>query len=105
MLNRDKTMKKVTKEVLNEAANKLMFKLSDEEIDFLLSEFEIIVKQMELIGKIPGVDDVTPMTFPFDVSNSYLREDVAKEPVNRDELLKNASEVVDNQIRLPKVVG
>ena len=98
-------MKKVTKEVLDESANKLMFKLSDEEVNRLLKEFDIILKHMELIGKIPGVDEATPMTFPFDVSNSYLREDVATEPVKKDELLKNASDVVDGQIRLPKVVG
>ena len=98
-------MKTVTKEVLKEAANKLMFDISEEQTDMLLNEFDIIVKQMELIGDIEGVDDAEPMTFPFDVTNSYLREDVAGEPLNRDDALKNAKDVVDGQIRLPKVVG
>ena len=98
-------MKTVTKEVLKEAANKLMFDISEEQTDMLLNEFDIIVKQMELIGDIKGVDDAKPMTFPFDVTNSYLREDVAGEPLNRDDALKNAKDVVDGQIRLPKVVG
>ena len=98
-------MKKITKEVLQEAATKLMFTLSDEELDTLQKEFDIIVKQMSLIGEIEGVDDVEPMTFPFECTVDYLREDVASEPVARDEILKNAKDVVDGQIRLPKVVG
>ena len=98
-------MKKVTKEVLQEASHKLMFELSDEQLDKLVKEFEIITKQMELIGHIPGVDEATPMTFPFDVTNTYLRSDEASIPENREDILKNAKDVVDGQIRLPKVVG
>lgn len=98
-------MKTVTKETLREAATKLMFKLTEEELDQLVKEFGIIVKQMELIGEIPGVDEVEPMTFPFECVVNYLREDVATKPVDRDEVLKNAKDVVDGQIRLPKVVG
>lgn len=97
-------MKKVTKEVLQESAQKLMFTLTDEELEKLVKEFEIIQKQMELIGEIPGVDETEPMTFPFDVTTSNMREDVAKDTSSKDELLKNASDVVDGQIRLPKVV-
>ena len=98
-------MRKITKETLQEAATKLMFTLTEEELDTLVKEFDIIVKQMKLIGEIPGVDNVEPMTFPFECSVDYLREDVATKPVDRDEILKNAKDVVDGQIRLPKVVG
>ena len=97
-------MKKVTKELLQESAKKLMFTLSDEELEKLVKEFDIIQQQMELIGEIPGVDDVEPMTFPFDVTSNFLREDETTIPENREEILKNAKDVQDGQIRLPKVV-
>ncbi len=97
-------MKTVTKEVLKTTANKLMFDMSDEQYENLVNEFSILIKQMELIGQIEGVDNAEPMTFPFDVTSSYLREDVPTKPVDRDEVLKNAHDVVDGQIRLPKVV-
>ena len=97
-------MKNVNKEVLKVTANKLMFDMSDEQYDNLVAEFDILIKQMNLIGEIEGVDEVEPMTFPFDVTNSYLREDEATTPLNREEVLKNAKDVVDGQIRLPKVV-
>jgi len=98
-------MKTVDKSILKEGANKLLFDMEEAQYDTLLEEFAIIIKQMDLISEIEGVDDAEPMTFPFEVKTSYLREDVAVEPLNRDEALKNASNVVDGQIRLPKVVG
>lgn len=98
-------MKPVNKSVLKEAAQKLMFEMDEKQYDTLLEEFHTILSQLELIGEIPGVDEVEPMTFPFDVTNSFLREDVIEKPLDRDVALKNASDVVDGQIRLPKVVG
>ena len=97
-------MKKVTKEVLQESANRIMIRLTDEELNHLLSDFDNIISQMELIGKIPGVDDVEPMVFPFEVSCDALREDKVEKPLPREEVLKNSHDVVDGQIRLPKVV-
>ena len=97
-------MKSNNKETLKTAANKLMFEMSEEQYNNLLNEFGIITTQMELIGKIEGVDNASPMTFPFDVTSTYIREDEATEPLDRDVALKNAKDVVDGQIRLPRVV-
>lgn len=98
-------MKDVNIDVLKEAGEKLMFRMEEEQYQTLLKEFETIRKQMELISNIPGVDEATPMTFPYEIKTSFLREDVTTEPLNRDEALKNAKDVVEGQIRLPKVVG
>lgn len=98
-------MKPINKDVLKTAANKLMFDMDENHYETLLKEFSTILKQLELMGDIPHIDDVEPMTFPFEVTTSYLREDVVQKPLDRDEALKNASDVVDGQIRLPKVVG
>ncbi len=97
-------MKNINKETLKMAANKLMFDMSEEQYNHLLNEFDVIVSQMNLIGKIEGVDNATPMTFPFDVTSTKLREDVATTPLDRDVALRNAKDVVDGQIRLPRVV-
>lgn len=98
-------MKEISLEVLQDAAHRLMFELSDEELKTLYEEFQTLKKQMEMIGKIEGVDKAEPMTFPFACENSFLREDVAETPLDRDEALKNAGNVQDGQIKLPKVVG
>ena len=98
-------MKKVNEDVLKEVANNLNINLSEEEYDMLFDMLNTICKQMEIVNYIEGIDEVKPMTFPFDVSTSYLREDIATNPLDRNEALKNASDVVDGQISLPKVIG
>ena len=97
-------MKKVTLEVLKEATNKLMFDMSEEQYQNLLNEFDIILSQMELISEIEGVDEVEPMTFPYELSTDYLRDDVASYPLTKEEALKNAKDVVDGQISIPRVI-
>ena len=86
-------MKVINKEILKNTAEKLMFEFTDEECDRLVEEFDIIIKQMELIEDIDGVDQAERMTFPFEVTNSYLREDEPTEPLSKEEVLKNAPEV------------
>ena len=98
-------MKQVSKEVLRDTASRLMFTMKEEEYDTLLSDFDLIIKQMDLIANIKGVDEVAPMTFPYDVSTNYLREDEIEAPLDIKDALKNAKDVKDNQIELPKVLN
>ena len=98
-------MKEINLDVLHDAAHRLLFDMSEEEYATLLQEFDVLTKQMETIGRIEGLDAYEPMTFPFDCTTSYLREDVPSEPLDRDLALSNAGSVSDHQIKLPKVVG
>lgn len=97
-------MKEINKEILKKAANSLMFDMSEEQYDELLVEFNIVLEQMDAIGKVNGVDEAMPMTFPFDNSITYLRKDEAGTPLNQREALKNASDTLLGQIKLPKVI-
>ena len=98
-------MKPISKDILKKAAHRMMFDMDEEQYDTLLEEFSIFIKQLDLIAEVPHVDEAEPMTFPFDVKTTFLREDEVEPPLDRKEALKNASEVVDGQVRLPKVVG
>ena len=98
-------MKTVNKEVLKDCANRLYFDMTDDQYDTLLKEFDAIQKEFELMGEIKGVDEATPMTFPFEVSIDFLRDDIPETPLNKEDVLKNAGSVKDGQIKLPKVVG
>ena len=97
-------MKKVSKETLIIATRKLMMEMSDEEYDKLTSDFETITMQMDLIKDIEGVDDVEPMTFPFEVTNDYLRDDVIEETITKEDALKNSKRKKGDYIVLPRVV-
>ena len=97
-------MKEYNKEILKDAAHRLLFDMSEEEYDTLLDEFSIIIKQMNVIGEHPEIDNFEPMTFPFDSTTDYLREDIPFTPLTKTEALRNANNKVGGQIKLPKVV-
>ncbi len=97
-------MKEITKELLKDCAHRLMFDMTDEQYQVLENEFAIVLKQMDLIGASKDVDLYEPMTFPFDVYTDYLRDDTITETIATEEALRNAKDVVEDQIRLPKVV-
>ena len=77
---------------------------SDGEWETLSKEFDVILKQMDLIGEIPNISEVEPMTYPFPVDSATLREDTVSEELEIDDILKNSGEVLYNQVKLPKVV-
>ena len=91
-------------EKLRDYANKLMFDMNDEEYKTLQDEFEIILKQMDLIGKIPNISDVSPMTFPFKNTDVCLREDEVGDYLTVSEVLENAKHQINDQVKVPKVV-
>jgi aspartyl-tRNA(Asn)/glutamyl-tRNA(Gln) amidotransferase subunit C len=81
-----------------------MFTMEDSEYDTLLDEFDVILKQMDLIGKIDGIENVEPMVYPFELSDVCLREDIVSEELEIDEILSNSGSTLYNQVKLPKVV-
>jgi aspartyl/glutamyl-tRNA(Asn/Gln) amidotransferase C subunit len=97
-------MKKIDKSVLKDAARRMLFDMPEEQYDTLLDEFHMITKQLELMGNIKAIDEVSPMTFPFDASVTYMREDAPEKPLSKEDALKNAHSVKDGQIKLPRVI-
>ena len=94
----------ITKELLESYAKKLMFEMNDEEYETLEEEFKIILKQMDLIGKIDNISNIEPMTFPFINEDVSLREDEIDNTMTTRELLENVKVSERNQVSIPKVV-
>lgn len=96
----------ITRDVLDNLAKKLMFKMNDEEYKTLENEFDVILKQMEFIDKIDDIEEVTPMTFPFELNldDDYLREDVYKNEIDFNDMVINVKDYDDNRVKVPKVV-
>lgn len=97
-------MKEISYKLLKECANNLMFDMKENEYQTLLDEFDELVNQMKLIDNIPNLNQKEPMTFPFDCSTDFLREDEEGEMLSVEETLMNAKDTMANQIKLPKVV-
>lgn len=95
---------KISIEELKKLANRLLFDMKEEEYLTLQEEFEIILSQMEVLGEIEGTEKVTPMAFPFIYESIGLREDEPLEVLTKEEVLKNAQETCDSQIKVKKVI-
>ena len=96
-------MKELNEEILRKCAKGLMFDMTDEQYDLIFKEFDVTLEQLKLINEV-DLKDVPPMTFPFNCYTDFLREDDETSTISREDALRNAKDVVDNQIRLPKVV-
>ena len=94
----------ITKEKLKNYANKLMFDMEDSEYETLLKEFEVIEKQMELIGNIENISDVEPMTFAFELDGVELRDDSKSRYIEVEDALSNTGSKKGREIRVPNVV-
>ena len=98
-------MQKITRDNIQDYALKLMFKMKEEEFPSFEKEVETILKHMDLITEIDGIEKVEPMTFPFINEEAHLREDVATSTLTTDDAVKNANDTVYDEIKVPKVVG
>ncbi len=94
----------VTKEQLKNYANKLMFDMEDIEYETLLKEFDVILKQMDLIGEIDEIEGLEPMTFPFELDDVELRCDEVTRTITTDDALKNVDSKEGIEVKVPKVV-
>ena len=95
----------VTKENLKDYAAKLMFRMKDDEFEAFEKEFETILKQMDLIGQIEGIENVEPQVFPFKLNDVKLREDTINSTLTTEDAVKNAKETIYDEVKVPKVVG
>ena len=81
-----------------------MFDMNDEEYETLLNEFDVILKQMDLIGEINNISNVEPMTFPYELNDVELRDDSVSRNIEIEDALRNSGSVKGREVKVPKVV-
>lgn len=97
-------MAKFTKEMVTDYADKLLIGLTDEEVNMVLDEFEIIDEKIDVINKIPNISEVEPMTHALDDFTYELREDKVEESISIDDALANCDSYLGREVKVPKVV-
>ena len=91
---------------IDKLSDLLMIGLTPEENKMILDEFEIIDKNIDIINEIPNIEKVSPMTHALDDQIiTDLRDDIASDSPNIDDLLSNAKSKIGREIEVPKVVG
>ena len=94
----------IEKEKLKEYANRLMFDMDDSEYETLQKEFEVILKQMDIIGEIEEIKGVEPMTFPYINKEVKLRNDEDTRTVDNETILANCHGKKGRDVKVPRVV-
>lgn len=97
-------MAKFTRDMVIDYADKLLIGLTEDEVQMVLDEFEVIDKNIDLINAIPNIESVSPMTHCLDDFSYELRNDEVEESVDIEELLKNCDSTLDREVKVPKVV-
>lgn len=94
----------LTKEMLHNLADDLMFKISDEQCANLLLEFKAIEQQMTIVTEI-NTNNVEPLNYPLPIINSYLRNDVIQTPLTSKAVLDVAPQVDNDYIVINQVIN
>lgn len=90
--------------MLKQLGRKTMFDISDEEMPALVDEYEVFMNHVQVLDQI-DTTGVEIMAYPYDVETTFMREDEPNYVISREDALKNAKDVQENQIKVPKVVG
>ncbi len=98
--------KPFTTEEITKLADKLLIGVSSKEAEEIIDELNFVKDSMNVIEQIEGIDKIEPLTHPFDLFETQLRED--NDFTQGDEiedLLANADRSESREIEVPKVVG
>lgn len=93
----------ITNEEIQAFANRLMFRIKDEEMDTVRKEFGALNEMLKSFQEI-DTEGVEEMVYPFEEATTYLRDDVVDEVLTSEEVLANAPAQKAGHIQLPKVV-
>lgn len=96
---------KFTKEMVDNYAEKLLIGLTDDENKMVLDEFEVIDSNIDLINKIPNIENIEPMSHCLDDFIFELDEDIVSESISIEDAFANCDNYVDREISVPKVVS
>lgn len=89
------------KEVKN-IANLASLELSDDQVKKFSKQLSDILDYIEKLDEL-DTDNIRPTSYTVPVKN-ILRDDLVKDSLDIEKVLKNAPERSDNQFRVPKIM-
>lgn len=96
-------MERISKKQVYKLAQQLMLRLSEEEADNIIAEFDTLLKQLDLLNQI-DTSNVDEMIYPFDEPTDFFREDIVDHVLTIEEVLYNAPVEEEGYFVIPKVV-
>lgn len=96
-------MTQITREDVLHLAQLSSLQLTDDEITGLQADISNILGYVEQLGKL-NTEGIEPTYQLTGLSNVWRDDKVIDYGISREDLLKLSSEVIDNQVKVPKVL-
>jgi len=96
-------MTRISNDQVRHVANLARLAITDEEAGKLQKELDAIITFAELLNEV-DTENVEPTYHVLDMKNVF-REDIPKPGLPREEVLKNAPDHQDGQIKVPAIIG
>jgi len=95
-------MSRISKEQVYHVANLARLEINDQEAEKFTKQLDDIINLAELLNEV-DTSNIKPTSHVFNIQN-VMREDVAEKGLPREEVLKNAPDHKDGQIRVPSII-
>lgn len=95
-------MSRITREEVAKLAELARLDLPESELDGYAKQLEIILESVAKVGEV-STKDVKPMSHATGLVNIF-REDVTKESLSRNEILRSAPATEDDRFRVPRIL-
>lgn len=95
-------MARITKDQVKHVAHLARLSVSEEEVSLFTEQLDAIIGFAEQLNEL-DTEGIEPTTHVLDVKN-VLREDIVRESLKREDVLKNAPDKQDGQVKVPSIL-
>jgi len=95
-------MSRISKEQVKHVAHLARLEFSEESLEKFTSQLDAIISYAEQLNEL-DTTNVPPTSHVLDMKN-VMREDIAEPGLPREEVLKNAPDHINGQVRVPSVL-
>jgi aspartyl-tRNA(Asn)/glutamyl-tRNA(Gln) amidotransferase subunit C len=96
-------MSRISKDQVKYVANLARLAITEDEAEKFTKQLDAIITFAEQLNEL-DTENVEPTSHVLEIKN-VLREDISKEGLPREEVLKNAPEEQDGQFKVPAILG
>lgn len=96
------SLTRITLEEVKHVANLARLAITEEEAEMFTKQLDAIITFAEQLNEL-DTENVEPTSHVLDIKN-VLREDTAKQGLPVEEVLKNAPEQENGQIKVPAII-
>lgn len=93
----------ISREEVARLAHLARIKLTDDELDHLAPQLEVILTSVAKVGEV-AAPDIEPTSHPLPLTNVF-RPDEVRTGVARDDALAGAPAAEEDRFRVPRILG